>query len=108
MYVPGEIQRHGLPLNMCLFSASRFGLDIRSKDFDVGAIKLPVILADARGETVMEFDAYPTAEGFYRVQVPIGAGKYTAAIQFGALCEWVQVQVASVHDRKSVVQGKSG
>src|SRR3546814_14706684 len=68
MYVPGEIQRHGLPLNMCLFSASRFGLDIRSKDFDVGAIKLPVILADARGETVMEFDAYPTAEGFYRVQ----------------------------------------
>src|SRR3546814_11535850 len=39
----------------------------------------------------------PTAEGFYRVQVPIGAGKYTAAIQFGALCEWVQVQDASVH-----------
>ncbi|HVI99725.1 MAG TPA: HAD family hydrolase [Sphingomonas sp.] len=97
MFVPGEIQRHGLPLNLCLFSASRFGLDIRGKDFDVGAIKVPVILADARDQTVMEIDAYPTAEGYYRIQVPIGAGKYTAAVQLGALCEWVQVQDATFH-----------
>src|SRR3546814_16586211 len=92
MYVPGEIQRHGLPLNMCLFSASRFGLDIRSQDFDVGAIKLPVILADARGEKVMEFDAYHTAEGLYRVHVPIGAANTTHAFPFGELSEWARWQ----------------
>src|SRR3546814_2383046 len=33
MYLPGELQAHGLPLNLSLFSVSRLGLDLRSSDF---------------------------------------------------------------------------
>lgn len=94
MFVPGELQRHGLPLNLSLFAANRFGLDLRHRDFDVGGIEVPVILADATDHHASGFTAFPTAEGFHRLTIPVGAGRYTAAIQLGALCEWVQVDSA--------------
>lgn len=91
MFIPGELQRHGLPLNLSLFAANRFALDLRNRDFEVGGVPVPVILADATEHHMANFTAYPTTDGYYRVTVPIGAGLYTAAIQLGALCEWVQV-----------------
>lgn len=94
MYIPGELQRHGLPLNLSLFSASRFGLELRDADFDVGAIRLPVILSAGNAQQRIEFDAVPTVEGYYRAVVPLGNGKFTPAINFGALCEWVQIEEA--------------
>jgi FMN phosphatase YigB (HAD superfamily) len=97
MYVPGELGRHGLPLNLSLYTSSRFGLDLRNSDFEVGGFKLPVIMVDATSQALMEFDARPTAEGFYRVNIPIGAGRYTAGIQLGALCEWIQISETSFH-----------
>ncbi|CAN5519034.1 hypothetical protein BH09PSE4_BH09PSE4_01920 [soil metagenome] len=97
MYIPGELQGHGLPLNLSLFSATRFALDLRNSDFDVGAIKIPVILADAHGQTILDFAAHPTAEGYYRVVIPVGAGQFTAAVQLGAIAEWVQLDEAAFH-----------
>jgi hypothetical protein len=90
-YVPAELAKHGLPLNLSLFGTMRFAMDLRDGDFQAGAIRVPVIMADATSQTMIDFDAVPTAEGFYRINVPIGAGKFTAAIQLGALVEWVQI-----------------
>ncbi|MGK6319289.1 HAD family hydrolase [Sphingomonas sp. DT-204] len=95
MYVPGEIARHGLPLNMALLAISRFTLDIRGADFEAGGIELPVILLTEREQAVMRFTAYPTHEGFYRVAVPVGLQRPTVAIQLGALCETVQIDRAT-------------
>jgi FMN phosphatase YigB (HAD superfamily) len=94
MFVPGELQRHGLPLNLSLFAANRFGLDLRNADFEVGGVDVPVILADAADHSLTTFTARPTAEGYYRLAIPIGAGRYTAAVQLGAVCAWVQVDAA--------------
>jgi len=97
MYIPGELQRQGLPLNLSLFSTTRFAFDLRNSDFDVGAVQLPTILIDGHGQTVIDFAAHPTAEGYYRVMVPIGKSQLTVAMQFGAIAEWVQIDEVAFH-----------
>jgi len=97
VYLPGELQPHGLPLNLSLFNTNRFALDLRSSDFRSGGLKLPVILADDRSQTVIEVDAWPTHEGYYLAAIPVGAGRFAAGIQFGALCDWVQVEDVSFY-----------
>jgi hypothetical protein len=91
VFLPGELQPHGMPLNLSLFSTNRFALDLRSGDFRGAGLKLPVILADNRGQTMIEVDAWPTHDGFYLATIPVGAGRFAAGIQLGALCEWAEV-----------------
>jgi FMN phosphatase YigB (HAD superfamily) len=96
-YLPGELQRHGLPLNLSIFSTRRFGLDLRKADFDVGAMKLPVLLIDQTSHAQVEISAYPTSDGFYQALIPVGAGQFSAGIQLGQLFDWVQVEEVSFH-----------
>ena len=91
MYLPGELQPHGLPLNLSLFSANRFGLGLTGADFRGATLKLPVILADNRGQTATAVDAWQTHGGYYLATIPVGAGRFAAGIQLGALCDWAEV-----------------
>jgi FMN phosphatase YigB (HAD superfamily) len=91
VFLPGELQPHGLPLNLSLFSSNRFALDLRSGDFRGASLKLPVILADNRGQTMIEAEAWPTHDGYYLAAIPVGAGRFAAGIQIGALCEWAEI-----------------
>src|SRR5690606_27444911 len=97
MYLPGEIQPHGLPLSLSLFSANRFGLDLRNADFRAASLKLPVMLADARGQAMIEVEAHATHDGYYLATIPVGAGRFAAGISFGALCDWVQIDECAFH-----------
>ena len=97
MFLPGEIQPHGMPLNLALFAANRFGLDLRAGDFRAGALKLPVIVADDRSQTVIQVDAYATHDGYHVATIPVGAGRFAVGIQFGSLCEWVQIDEISYY-----------
>lgn len=97
-YLAGELRDHGLPINLSIFASRRFGLDLRKSDFDVGGIKLPVMLMAANGEhAVMEFDAIPTADGYYQALIPVGAARFTAGVQLGRIADWVQVEELSFH-----------
>jgi len=91
VYLPGEIQPHGMPLSLALFSTNRLALDLRSSDFRGPALKLPVILADNRGQTAIEVEAHPTHDGYYLATIPVGAGRFAAGIQLGAICDWAEV-----------------
>jgi len=101
MYLPGELQPQGLPLNFAFFNISRFGLDLRGGDFQTGEISVPTILINGANDAVSTFGAHPTHDGFYIMTVPIGAAKYSAAVQFGTLFEMVQIAEVSVYDLKS-------
>lgn len=97
-YLPGELRQHGLPINLSIFASRRFGLDLRKSDFDVGAIKLPVMLMDADGQHIsIEVDAVPTIEGYYQALIPIGAAQYTVGAQLGRIADWVQIDETSFH-----------
>ncbi len=106
-YLPGEMQRHGLPINLSLFAARRFGLDLRKSDFDVGAIKLPVLLMGATDHAAIEVEAHPTAEGYYQALIPIGAGDYAAGVQLGRIYDWVQVEELSFHVVEDFLETKA-
>jgi FMN phosphatase YigB (HAD superfamily) len=97
LYFPGELQPHGLPLNLALFSATRFGLELRAGDFQGGALKIPVIIADDRSQTVIEIEAHVTHDGYYLATIPVGAGHYAVGVQFGAVCDWLQIEEAAYY-----------
>jgi hypothetical protein len=98
MYLPGELRQHGLPINLSIFASRRFGLDLRKTDFDVGAMPIPVMLMDQKGDHItIDVDAVPTIEGYYQALVPIGQAQFTAGIQLGRIAEWVQIEEATFH-----------
>ncbi|MBN8807092.1 MAG: hydrolase [Sphingomonas sp.] len=91
-FLSAELQSQGLPVSLASFAASRFRLDLRTSDFEVGGVDVPVILASSDGDTVMDFAAFPTTDGYYHLRVPIGAQRPTIAIQLGRQWEWLQVE----------------
>jgi FMN phosphatase YigB (HAD superfamily) len=105
MFLPGELQPNGLPLNLSLFAASRFGLDLRAKDFSTAKLRLPVIVADDRTQTVIEVDAVATHDGYYAATVAVGAGRFAVGVQFGSLCDWVQIDEAAFYPVASFKTG---
>jgi len=107
MYLPGELKRHGLPVNLSIFASRRFGLDLRKADFDVGAIPLPVMLMDATGDhVVIDVDAVPTIDGYYQALIPIGFAQYSVGVQLGRIADWVQVEEASFHEVEEFLEAK--
>ncbi len=97
MYLPGELQPHGLPFNLTLLSSQRFGLDLRGADLRGSALKLPVMLVDERSQTMTQVDAHATHDGYHVALIPVGAGRFAAGIQVGALCDWVQIDEAAFY-----------
>jgi FMN phosphatase YigB (HAD superfamily) len=92
IYLPGELQRHGLPLNLSILSSRRFGLDLRKSDFDVGAMQIPITLLDGNGNTTTKIEAHPTADGYYQALIPIGDARFHVGLRLGRLYDYVQVE----------------
>lgn len=108
IFLPGELQRHGMQINLSLLSARRFGLDLRKTDFDVGGIELPVMLIGNKGHHLTTIEAYPTTDGFFLAQIPVGNADYVAGIQFGQLYDWVQVEDLTFYRVADLDYGKLG
>jgi hypothetical protein len=94
MFLPGELQDQGLALNLALFGIVRNGLDVREGDFLAGGITLPVIMANAREDCLVQIEAYPTHDGYYRLTVP-ARGDLTIAVMLGGSYEAVQIEDVS-------------
>ena len=97
LFLPGELQQHGTHLNLSLLVSRRFRLDLRKSDFDVGGIQLPVMLINDKGHSLTTVDAFPTVDGYYVAQVPVGDGEYIAGLQFGQRWDWVQIEDLTFH-----------
>lgn len=94
MYLPGELQDQGLALNLALFGIVRGALDVREGDFLAGGIKIPVILANAREDCLVDIDAFPTHDGYYRLTVA-ARGDLTVGVMLGGMFEAVQIDDVS-------------
>ena len=93
VFLPGELRRGGVTLNLALFATRRFGLELTGADIQGEPILVPVMLADERGQIVVDVPAYPTQDGFYAANIPVGAGKM-AGIQWGGAYDWLQIEDA--------------
>lgn len=97
MYLPGELQKHGLPHLLAMFAATRHQFDLRPADFQADTIELQGFIASATSQTLLPVEAHSTHDGYYQATLPIGAGEYAVGVQLGALAEWVQIEEAAFH-----------
>lgn len=91
MFLPGELQRHGLSLNLSLFAANCFELDLRASDFQVAPLAVPVLLADATRQMTGTFDAHATHDGYHALTIPVGDAQFGVGLQLGLIAEIVQL-----------------
>jgi len=91
MYLPAELQGHGLAPKLTLLANRRFGLPFAFADFTDDAISLPVIYAADEQVSQRVIEARATHDGYYLAAVPIGDCRFSVALQFGAEFEYVQV-----------------
>jgi len=75
MFLPGELQRHGLALNLSLFcrqlpGARSFAPPISRSHRCRFQCCLPI----ATRQTTCDFDAYATHDGYHALTIPIGDG----------------------------------
>jgi FMN phosphatase YigB (HAD superfamily) len=97
MYLPGELQRHGLPQLLSLFAATRHQLDLRPADFQAQRLDLTGFLADGSGQTIVPIEAHATHDGYFQASIPVGDGRFAAGIALGQIAEWVQIEEAAFH-----------
>jgi len=91
LFLSAELQPHNLLLNMSMFAIGRFNLDLREHDFNVGDLKVPVILANPREHCMIEAEAFPTFDGFFSMIIP-APRDLTVAILFGQKYEIVELE----------------
>lgn len=94
-FLSAELHDQGMATGLGMFAAQRFGLDLRVSDFQAGSIEMPTIIASATDHVAMNFSAWPTVEGYYRMQLPVATGCSGVGLQIGRVCEWVQLEELS-------------
>ena len=96
MFLAADLHRQGLPLTLASFAAHRFGLDLRMTDFEVGGVAVGVMLVTATDQLTQPMTAWPTCDGFYRLQVPIGPSRPAVAVQLGAVAPWIEIEQVTI------------
>src|SRR3546814_21082362 len=47
------------------------------------------------------FLSHPTHVGYFLATIPVVAARFSVGVQFGALCEWIQIEDAAFHPVES-------
>ena len=97
MYLPAELQGQGMATRLSLLTQRRFGLPLTFGDMADATIQLPVIFADRQEAAPQLISATGTHDGYFMAAIPIGAARYSVALQFGALFEWFELDSLSFH-----------
>lgn len=92
MFLPAELSDEGMATRLAYLATSRFGMTLNVSDFIAeGGFLVPTIYSNGREVVETRFNALPTHNGYHTLCIPIADCRYTAAIQFGALFDWVEV-----------------
>lgn len=91
MYLPAELHGQGLTTSLSMLAFKRFNLGLTFGDFCDHTITLPLLVADGRDVAVETIVATPTHDGYFVAAVPIGAARFTIAVQFGKLYDVVEI-----------------
>ncbi|MGZ8281505.1 MAG: HAD family hydrolase [Allosphingosinicella sp.] len=97
LYLPGELQQHGLSQQLAMFATTRHQFDLRPTDFHAGMIEFPGFVADATSQMTLPVEAYATHDGYYQATVPVGESRFAVGLQLGTVAEWLQIEEAAFH-----------
>lgn len=91
MYLPAELHGQGMVTSLSMLALKRFNLGLTFGDFCDDNITVPLLVADGRDVAVDVIVATRTHDGYYVAVVPIGASRFTIALQFGKLYDVVEI-----------------
>lgn len=100
MYLPAELALHDLSVRLSLFAQRRFGLDFSMADFAEKRIAIPARFARDGEVTRSVVQARPTSDGYFCAAIPLGANRFSVALQLGAeheIVELAKVEAMPVH-----------
>ena len=107
MYLPAELAGEDMSLRLSLLSQKLLGLSLTYDDFASGAIELPVIYLDGDNGSQRTLNASPTHEGHFALRLPIGASRYSIAVQFGAQFDWLEIAAITASPLASLKDGEA-
>lgn len=79
-------------------TANRFGLDVRSLDFQKSEEKIRVLISDGQNFFHHDVATYRTFDGFRLLLLPLPAATAGVGLLLGQICRWIQVESASLCD----------
>lgn len=92
MFLPAELAEEGFATRLTHLATARFHMPLAAADFAGDAGEIGVILSDAREATRVTLPIRPTHDGYCVLCIPVGAGRFVAAVPFGTLADYVEVQ----------------
>ncbi|NBC37505.1 HAD family hydrolase [Novosphingobium sp. FSY-8] len=95
MFLSAEIANQGLPTRLTHLTYNRFALGLTVSDFINGGIMVPTIYSNGQEVVQTRLNAMPTHDGFHTLCIPISDCRFTAAIQFGAVFDWMEIYSVS-------------
>jgi FMN phosphatase YigB (HAD superfamily) len=92
MFLPAELAEEGLATRLTHLAMTRFQLPLAAPDFAGDRGTIAVILSDGREATQIELPIRPTHDGFCALCIPVGTGRFVAAVPFGTVARHVEVR----------------
>ncbi|WP_415643993.1 hydrolase [Sphingomonas antarctica] len=92
LFPSAELCGERFDLALAHFAQQRFGLELRDADVRRNALSVPCIVASGSDQTLVDLDAWPTHDGFFKVTVPLGTGGLQAGILLGRIARHVEVE----------------
>jgi FMN phosphatase YigB (HAD superfamily) len=92
MFLPAELADQGFATRLTHLATARFHMPLTAADFADETGRIGVILSHAGNAVQIDLPFRPTHDGFCALVIPVGAGRYDAAVLFGAIARHVEVQ----------------
>jgi hypothetical protein len=92
MFLPAELAEQVFATRLTHLATARFHMPLAAADFAGDSGQISVILSDARNSTRIELPIRPTHDGFSALCIPVGAGRFVAAVSFATVAPYVEVQ----------------
>ena len=92
MFLPAELAEEGFATRLTHLATARFHMPLAAADFAGDTGQIGVILSDAREATRVVLPIRPTHDGFCTLCIPVGAGRFVAAVPFGTIAPYVEVR----------------
>lgn len=91
LFPAAELCGERFDLALANFAQQRFGLELRDADVRRNALAVPCIVANGNDQALVDLEAWPTHDGFFKVTVPLGTGGLQAGILLGRIARHVEI-----------------
>ena len=92
LFPSAELCSERFDLALAHFAQQRFGLELRDADVRRNALSVPCIVASGNDQALVDLDAWPTHDGFFKVTVPLGRGGLQAGVLLGRIARHVEIE----------------